>query len=140
MPRVVLDTVVLVRALLNKHSPCGRLVFQYSQDLELVSSPALLSELVAVLNRPEIVRKSPLFRGVEMRQVLDLMGKATTIEPDTPVVSERDPKDAMLLELALASKASYLVSEDKDLLSLGQYEGTRIVTCIQLLDLLSSSE
>jgi len=75
-----------------------------------------------------------------MRQVLDLMGKAITIEPDTPVVFERDPKDAMLLELALASKASYLVSEDKDLLSLGQYEGTRIVTCIQLLDLLSSSE
>lgn len=140
MPRVVLDTVVLVRALLNKHSSCGRLVFRYSQGLELVSSPALLSEVVAVLNRPEIVRKSPLFKGVEMRQVLDLIGKAITIEPDTPVVFERDPKDAMLLELALASKAGYLVSEDKDLLSLGQYEGTRIVTCNQLLDLLSSSE
>ncbi|HEY1806316.1 MAG TPA: putative toxin-antitoxin system toxin component, PIN family [Terracidiphilus sp.] len=40
----------------------------------------------------------------------------------------RDPHDDMFLECAALVKADLLVAGDKDLLTLGAYEGTRIVT------------
>ena len=40
----------------------------------------------------------------------------------------RDPGDDMFLECAALARADLLVAGDKDLLSLGTYKGTRIVT------------
>lgn len=40
----------------------------------------------------------------------------------------RDPNDDKFLECAALAKADLLVAGDKDLLTLGTYEGTRIVT------------
>jgi uncharacterized protein len=40
----------------------------------------------------------------------------------------RDPYDDMFLECAALAKADLLVAGDKDLLTLGTYKGTRIVT------------
>ena len=40
----------------------------------------------------------------------------------------RDPHDDMFLECAALAKADLLVAGDKDLLTLGTYKGTRIVT------------
>jgi putative PIN family toxin of toxin-antitoxin system len=38
---------------------------------------------------------------------------------------DRDPNDDMIIATALKAKADYLVTRDKDLLSLGAYEGFR---------------
>ncbi len=43
----------------------------------------------------------------------------------------RDPKDDMFLECAALANADVLVSGDKDLLSLGSYGGTKIVTPLE---------
>jgi predicted nucleic acid-binding protein len=40
----------------------------------------------------------------------------------------RDPGDDMFLECAALAKANLLVAGDKDLLTLGTYKGTRMVT------------
>jgi uncharacterized protein len=40
----------------------------------------------------------------------------------------RDPNDDMIVACAVAAKADFLVSRDKDLLSLERYEGIRFVT------------
>jgi putative PIN family toxin of toxin-antitoxin system len=45
----------------------------------------------------------------------------------------RDPGDDMFLECAALARAELLVAGDKDLLSLGAYEGTRIVTPAEYL-------
>lgn len=47
----------------------------------------------------------------------------------------RDPKDNMFLECAVLAGANVVVSGDKDLLSLGNYGGTRIVTPLEYLEL-----
>jgi predicted nucleic acid-binding protein len=46
----------------------------------------------------------------------------------------RDPNDDMFLECALRTKADVLVAGDKDLLVLGTYKGTRILTPAQYLE------
>jgi uncharacterized protein len=40
----------------------------------------------------------------------------------------RDPGDDMFLECAALAKAHLLIAGDKDLLTLGAYKGTRIIT------------
>ena len=40
----------------------------------------------------------------------------------------RDPGDDMFLECAALAKADLLIAGDKDLLTLGAYKGTRIIT------------
>ena len=40
----------------------------------------------------------------------------------------RDPGDDMFLECAALAKADLLIAGDKDLLTLGEYKGTRIIT------------
>lgn len=47
----------------------------------------------------------------------------------------RDPNDECVLECALKSSAQFIVTGDNDLLVLGKFRGTRIITARQYLDL-----
>lgn len=47
----------------------------------------------------------------------------------------RDPNDDFILECAVVGRADLIVTGDKDLLSLGEYEGVRIVTARQYLEM-----
>ncbi len=40
----------------------------------------------------------------------------------------RDPNDDMILECAVAARADIIVTGDKDLLAVGEYEGIRVMT------------
>lgn len=63
------------------------------------------------------------------RLVNDLREIADVVEPQALVQVSPDPFDDYLLSIALGGDADYLVSGDKpDLLALGSYEGTKIVT------------
>ncbi len=42
------------------------------------------------------------------------------------VTASRDPDDDKFLEAAIAGKADYLVTGDKDLRDIGEYEGIKI--------------
>lgn len=52
----------------------------------------------------------------------------------------RDPKDYMILSAAAEAEAHVLVSSDQDLLVLGSYEGTVILTPRQFLTWLNGIE
>jgi len=47
----------------------------------------------------------------------------------------RDPKDNMMLELAINGKADYVITRDKDLLTIDVFQGIRIVTPEAFLEL-----
>ncbi len=47
---------------------------------------------------------------------------------------ERDPKDAKLIDLAIASKADFLVTRDKDLLDLREH-GSPLLPVFEKLEL-----
>ena len=64
--------------------------------------------------------------------------RSTTIEPKIKLDICRDPKDNFLLELAETAKADFLVTRDKDLLSLpnNAWKVTKIITPEAFLPLL----
>src|SRR5215217_5344306 len=63
MLRVVFDTVVFVRALLNLRSVPGRVVFHYADRYQLILSTPLVVEILRVMARDEIVGKLQRRRG-----------------------------------------------------------------------------
>jgi putative PIN family toxin of toxin-antitoxin system len=70
-----------------------------------------------------------------VRYALDaVLARAVHVQLRGTVEACRDPKDDMFLECALRAKADMLVAGDKDLLVLGTYKGTRILTPAQYLE------
>jgi len=55
------------------------------------------------------------------------------VEPRVKVTLERDPKDAHILECALASASDYIVTFDEDLLELKEYENIRIIHPLEMV-------
>jgi len=49
----------------------------------------------------------------------------------------RDPNDQMFLDLTVSTEAKYIVSGDKDLLSIGMYQGGSVIKPKPFLNLLS---
>lgn len=138
MPRVVFDTVIFVRALLNPHSVCGRLIFQFAESYTPIVSEPLLREVFEVLHRPELVRRFRRLVGVSIERAFEILEAAERVEVvDIPAVS-RDPKDDHVLATALAACADYAISRDNDLLVLGAYHGSVITTAAAFLGLLEA--
>lgn len=137
MLRVVLDTVVFVRALLNPRSRCGRLFFEKAGDYELVVSPEIVREVLEVIRRPEITSKSPHFNDVNFQLVLACFEKANAVVPDEKISVCRDPGDDKFVECARAGGTEYIVSEDNDLKSLEQFGDVRIVDSAEFLRILA---
>ncbi len=132
MVRVVLDTNVSVSALLGNGKP-RRLLVELFQSHELVSSREMLAELADVLSR----RKFRLAESQVNEFLLITAEKAeiATIATSPQVIRE-DRDDNLVLATALRGRAEYVVSGDKRLLRLMEFEGIKIVTVTGMLQLL----
>ena len=138
---VVIDTVVFVRSLLNPFSFSGKLLFAHADEYLLILSAPIIREILEVLQRPEITRKIRFVAGMDTKRVLDLLSQAELVElpADIPQVS-RDPKDDKFVATAVLGEADYVVSEDRDLLDLGEYQGVKIVDVATFLKILEKGE
>lgn len=141
-PKAVLDTTVLVSAFLVPGGAAAQLLFRAGHDFTLALSPDILDELVATLLTKPKIRKSYIFTDAQVHEyaahVVELTGLvAHTVEPLTGVV--RDPKDDMIIACAITVGADFIVSRDKDLLSLADYQGVAIVSPRQFLDSFSAT-
>lgn len=111
--RLVLDTNTLVSRLLMPQGMAGRAVDKAMAEGVLLASDATLEELADVLGHPKFDRWVSL---EERRQFMQLLGGVVRIVPIRHrVVVCRDPKDDMLLHVALNGEAQVLVTGDKDL-------------------------
>lgn len=139
MVRVVLDTVVFVRALIRSRSICGRLAFEFHTKYQPVTSPDILREILEVLNRPEIRAKSQHYNRISLELILSVISSAEVVEPKEQINACRDPHDNKFIEAAIAGNAQYVVSEDKDLLDMGEYQGIRMIDCRSFIELLEAN-
>ena len=134
--KVVFDTVVFVRSLINPHSRWGQAVFRYADSYRLFLSRPVLAEILDVLKRPELTRKFRGLAGMDVARVIDILGQAQVVEVAATPRASRDPKDDKVLATAREAGAAYLVSEDEDLLVLEEYEGVKIVDATTFLCIL----
>ena len=134
--RVILDTNLLISALITEGNSPYLLVQAWLEGrFELISSEAQLDEMTRVNRYPQ-VRK--YIESAEAGWLINqLRNRARMVNKIPTVDGSRDPGDNFLLGMAQASKADYLATGDKrDVLSIGRWAGTRIVTASQLVKVL----
>jgi uncharacterized protein len=132
--RLVLDTNIVISALLWKGSPRRLLRVATIGRVTLFTSDPLLAELAEVLSRSKFKEKVTAL-GVSSNRLFETYARlAETVQPvDVPRIAP-DPDDDVVIGTALAAKADLLVTGDHALLSVAQYENVRIVSVREALD------
>jgi putative PIN family toxin of toxin-antitoxin system len=129
--RVILDTNVLLAALISPHGPPDSIYRAWrAARFDLVTGVTQLDELRRVSRYPRIKAILPAHR---IGTMINNMQRAIVLDvlPDlSDGIEVNDPNDAFLLAMAMAGEADYLVTGDRraGLLQRGNLGRTRIVT------------
>ena len=126
--RVVLDTNILISALITKGTPPDLLYQAFLRgEHELITSMEQIAETAEVLARPKLQR---ILNTDQSAAIIENLNTRATVMPALPPVTiSPDPKDNHIIAAAIAGNADMIVSGDKkDVLSLWDAIGIPIVT------------
>jgi putative PIN family toxin of toxin-antitoxin system len=131
MMRIVLDTNILVSALLNSHGPPARvfLLTLLDPDTQLCVSGEIYAEYEEVIRRARFNRSESEIEAA-LRAIREL---GLWVRPSQRVRACSDPDDDIFLECAQAAAADYLVTGNRKHFP-DIWAGTRIVTARRFLD------
>ena len=132
--RVVLDTNVLVSALILKGRLSGLVEFWRSGRITPVLSRETFDEFRSVLEYSKFSLSKSEIQGILQQEILPFFEVVERVDPVAGVC--RDPDDDKFLACAVSAKVAFLVSGDKDLCSLRKFGPVRILTPDQLLAML----
>jgi len=135
MLRVVFDVNVLVSSLITMGKPRELWFKARRKDFKLILSKEIISEFVKVMGREKFSR---YVNEEDLKVFLQALYEAALFvktKSRFKIVKE-DPEDDMVLRTAYDSKADYVVSGDKHLLSLREFKGIRIVSVDEMLKIL----
>lgn len=140
--RVVLDTNVVVSAILFGGLPRRILEYQQAERCYLLTSEVLFEELRRVFSYSKFGRKLIRIRRTADELVSYYKGFVEVVDVSDIEVPDvaRDPADNHVLACALAGQAFLIVSGDSDLLSLGEYEGVHILSVADFIALMEAEE
>ena len=140
MIRAVLDTNVIVSSFLNPHGTPSRVREAWRTDrFELCLSNPLLIEIQDVLRRPVISRATKVSPEEINAFVKRLKRAAYFVEEPFPIepVILADPDDDVVLATAVAAAADFIVSGDRHLLDLLEYDRVSVISPARFLEVLS---
>jgi uncharacterized protein len=138
MPKVILDTNVIISAFLKAESnPALILALGLEGSLTVGLSETIWQEYRGVLRRKK-------FRGLDQESIEKLLSvlkeQALWVSPRILVnILSRDPADNMFLECALESQADYLITGNTRHFPLKMFHGTRIITPRDFIDLIGKA-
>ena len=126
--RVVLDTNILIGALITRGTPPDALYRAWLRGaFDLVTSTAQIDEIAAVLARPRLQKYLDADEAAAILGNIDTRAIVLGALPEIGL--SPDPADNAILATAIAGRADLIVSGDKrDMLALGAAEGIAIVT------------
>lgn len=131
MIRAVLDTNVVVSALLFSGPPSRLISAWQSGRLRLVVSAPILDEYIRVLAYPKFKLTNTEIRGLLEEELIPFMETVTAVPTNVPDL--RDPDDAKFITCAVAAGVRWLVRGDDDLLSLHHVESVDILSVTAFL-------
>ena len=131
--RCVLDTNVLVSALLGPGSKPRQALDRAFREGKVLLSFATLAELYDVLNRKQFRR---YIDEEDARSfVAALAHESEWVDVNVQVKACRDPKDDKFLEVAVSGQATQIITGDVDLLVLDPFRGIQILSPQEFLNL-----
>lgn len=105
-----------------------------SEKIRLLTCDEILEEFEDVVQRPELKKFVRPERVLEAIELMKIASHRVKIRSQKTGV--RDEKDNYLLSFAFDANLDYLITGDRDLLTLGNFDKTRFVTFAEFLEIL----
>jgi putative PIN family toxin of toxin-antitoxin system len=122
---VVFDTNIFLQALASRGGPAVKCLEYFERGKIIIAvSRDTLAEVEEILSRSHLRLKYPLLTDERIAQLLDrLLYRGIYLRRVSQHFTyPRDPKDEPQLNLAIEVKADYLISRDRDLLDLMNWD------------------
>ena len=136
MIKAVFDTNIFVSSIFwEKGNPHRAVEFELEKKVRVFTSVEILQELERVLRRdfeePDEMIQRQIGLIVEYSDIVAVNRKVDAVKSD--------PEDNKILACAVSCDADYIVSGDRHLLELREYESVKIVTAKQFVDIVEKS-
>lgn len=113
---IVIDTNIFISAALSPNGTAYQAFAQATQNFTIVQSEETYQEIAERIYKSKFDKYISNDRRAEFLSTI--RGKSQFIQTLSKIASCRDPDDNKFLELAVDSKAKFLITGDKDLLIL----------------------
>lgn len=131
MIKVVLDSNIYISGILFSGNPRLILDLAINGRIDVCISPEIVTELQAVLSRKKF-NFSPAIIQALLHEIESL---ATLVVPSKKYHGVvRDIDDTIIIDCAMESGASYIITGDNDLLSLKEFKGITILSPVEFLE------
>ena len=134
--KVVFDTNIWISFLIGKRLS---IIEKYisNRQIIVVVCEQLIEEIKEVTGREHVSKYFPDQKVLELIFFLEKIAEKYEVIPQHFI--SRDPKDNFLLDLVSVSIADYLVTGDKDLLTLHPFGTTAILTAVDFEKVLTNN-
>lgn len=141
MTRAVLDTNILVSALIKRPGTQYRIVSHANSRFVWLTSEFILKEATTVFSRPRIRKKYPEQTTIaRQKRYLELVRRtAEIVKVKTALTTVSDATDNQVLACAIDGRADYLATGDHHLLELKRFRRVKIIKPSAFLDMLNVS-
>ena len=129
--KVVVDTNVLVSALLFGGTPGRLIVLWQTAAIEPMVSKEIIDEYLRVLTYPKFKLSEEEINFLLYQQILPYF--AVIDAHPGPRIIKKDPEDDKFIRCALAGKAKFIISGGQHLLALKSYKNIKIVSAADFL-------
>ncbi len=137
MLKVVADTNTIISGLLWKGNESKLLQEAEEENIRLFISKEILEEIEQVINYDQLqkyIAESELTKEQLLEKVNSLCHIVFGEKLNIDIC--RDKRDNKIIECAVHAKADFIVSGDKDILSLKEYEKIKIISTNEILKIL----
>ena len=123
--KAVIDTNIWISFLIGKL--LSNLVpHLLNNQIDIFTSNEQLDEIIRVISKPKLLKYISKSDFNRLYHFITTKMNIVTLKNNIDIC--RDPKDNFLLEIASICEADYLVTGDKDLLTLNSFQKTSIIT------------
>ena len=140
MIKIVIDTNILISGTFWNGAPYSIIRLIDLGEVILIMSRPIFAEYDIVVRRDEIMDKTA-YEEAKIKSVREILQTALIVNPVNRIkfVIE-DPDDDKFIEAAHEGKADYIISRDRHLLKLKNYEDIQIITPEEFLRRYNSSK
>ncbi|MBR0233728.1 MAG: putative toxin-antitoxin system toxin component, PIN family [Synergistaceae bacterium] len=129
--KIVINTNIVISAVFFGGKPKIILKAVGDEKIDAFASKQIINEYFDTADKM-VERKQGHFKG----ELLDkFISEVKVVEPKLSINICRDPDDNKFLECAADVKAYYIVSGDKDLLTIQKYDDIEIVTAAEFCNM-----
>lgn len=130
-PRVVLDTNIYLSGIIFGGNCRHILDLMIKKEIKVVISPAILLEISQKLKQKFKWSQNQIFTTIKT-----IIKSAKVVQPQIKIRAVKmDKSDDKIIEAAVAGRVNYIISGDRHLLKIKQYQKIKIVAPTEFLSI-----